>query len=322
MKLLGRYPNDVLMEIIGPITDVNYASDEPPVVYVQVIGTGKVQVFESTDWENAGPSGAQHLHNIKPTASDWLPASAEIGQVDGRVMVELTPGTDFSNVRLILTEAGNGQVNFAPFWVHQAGGGAGAPGPQGYTGSAGIQGFTGSIGGIGFTGSRGFTGSAGVAGGVGFTGSTGTAGSAGAVGFTGSNGFTGSAGTAGGVGFTGSRGATGFTGSQGVQGPTGLVSLFDTSGAVAGTPKMWMGTVTATAGAWTVDYTTAGFTQVPLVIAVGDMTSAAAGDQNHATVDLDSRTVTSASGGLTSGAVDTDALTLADGSVSILVVGV
>lgn len=114
----------------------------------------------------------------------------------------------------------------------------------------------------------GLTGAAGPQGPIGLTGTTGPTGSTGAPGTAGSTGATGLAGPQGNIGLTGATGPAGSNGSAGATGSTGatgLVPTFNASGALTGV-KMWVGTATTgTNGAWSVNFTSAGFTAAPVV---------------------------------------------------------
>lgn len=92
----------------------------------------------------------------------------------------------------------------------------------------------------------------------GLRGAKGDTGSAGAAGSTGAAGATGA------VGPQGPVGATGATGATGPAGPAGAL-VYNASGLVANA-KIWSGTVTTNAsGAWSVDYSAAGFSSAPVV---------------------------------------------------------
>lgn len=166
---------------------------------------------------------------------------------------------------------------------------AGAAGSQGPMGSAGATGPQGSIGLTGPQGSVGPTGSVGPQGPTGSTGAPGTAGSTGATGPSGPQGNTGLTGATGPAGSNGSAGATGATGA------TGLVPTFNASGALTGV-KMWVGTATTgTNGAWSVNFTSAGFTAPPIVSPQPISTSNSSA--NALVCSMTAPTATGASGG-------------------------
>lgn len=108
MKLIGRSINDVLLEIGGPAEGINFSGSGTPVVHVQVFGSGGVTVFETTDWEDAD----------KPSAVDWTAIGSEIVAADGKVTRNLTVGTDFSCIRLVVSTPGTGQAVMIPFWTN------------------------------------------------------------------------------------------------------------------------------------------------------------------------------------------------------------
>jgi hypothetical protein len=145
--------------------------------------------------------------------------------------------------------------------------GNGVPGPAGDTGPAGP------------------TGPQGVQGPQGIQGATGAQGAQGLQGMTGAQGPTGAAGPQGPTGSQGLQGATGAAGIVPVYNPAGLVS----------SPKMWVGTTTTnSSGQWSINYASAGFTNVLSVqpTAIASSTSAA----NNISTGMTAPTATSVSG--------------------------
>jgi hypothetical protein len=109
----------------------------------------------------------------------------------------------------------------------------------------------------------------------GVMGPTGPQGPSGGTGPTGPQGPTGSTGP------TGNTGATGPSGTNGTNGTNGIVPVYNSSGLITG-PKMWVGSATtASNGSWSVNYSSAGFSNVfsvnPQPISTANTTSAAVG---------------------------------------------
>lgn len=71
--------------------------------------------------------------------------------------------------------------------------------------------------------------------------------------------------------------------------------VFRTGGAQEN-PKIWIGTVTTSGGNWTVNYSSAGFTEYPVVVATARASGQANGDANYASVRDSTITNTSCSG--------------------------
>jgi Collagen triple helix repeat (20 copies) len=131
----------------------------------------------------------------------------------------------------------------------------------------GLVGATGPAGSTGATGPSGPTGPQGVAGPTGNTGPQGI------------QGPTGPQGPAGSAGATGSTGATGAAGTNGTNGTNGIVPVYNSGGLVSGV-KMWVGTATtASNGTWSVNYSSASFTNIfsvqPQAVSTANTTAAA-----------------------------------------------
>ena len=74
-------------------------------------------------------------------------------------------------------------------------------------------------------------------------------------------------------------------------------NVYDTSGLVTNGGKIWTDVVTPTSkGVWTADFSSAGFTKIPRVLAIAENTGTANGEAAWATVDLTNVTKTTASG--------------------------
>ncbi len=67
------------------------------------------------------------------------------------------------------------------------------------------------------------------------------------------------------------------------------------SGGLVTSPKIWIGTTTTTGGAWTIDYSSAGFTSAPVVTATSQLSDADVYDRSAASLST-APTTTSATG--------------------------
>lgn len=100
------------------------------------------------------------------------------------------------------------------------------------------------------------------------------------------------------IGPAGPAGVTGATGLTGATGPAGAL-VYDSGGLVANA-KIWSGTAATDAnGAWTVNYSAAGFTQAPIVQATVVGAGSNAAQTRNASLSANP-TTTSASGIATS----------------------
>lgn len=96
------------------------------------------------------------------------------------------------------------------------------------------------------------------------------------------------------VGPTGATGPIGATGNTGPQGPSGIVPVYNSSGIVSGV-KMWVGTATTnSSGQWSINYSSAGFTNPPLINPQAISTSNTAA--NTVSTSMTSPTTTTVSG--------------------------
>lgn len=119
------------------------------------------------------------------------------------------------------------------------------------------HGLTGPTGSYGPTGSNGLTG---------LIGPTGSTGLIGPIGPTGLNGLTGLIGPTGSTGLIGPVGPIGYTGSTG---PMGSLNIYNSSGLI-GSIKQWIGTtITNASGDWSVDISSANFSSILNVQAIG-----------------------------------------------------
>jgi hypothetical protein len=193
--------------------------------------------------------------------------------LSGIGVVTIVPGTGLFSARSTGFGSGPAGPQGPPGPTGPAGptgptGDTGATGPQGVQGSvgpAGTKGDTGPTGATGSTGAQGPAGPTGTTGPQGPPGPTGSTGPQGPLGPPGPTGSTGPLGPPGPTGPTGPTGPQGSQGSQGSQGPSGIVPIYNSSGLLPGV-KMWVGTTTTDVqGMWTVNYSSAGFTQPPIV---------------------------------------------------------
>lgn len=168
----------------------------------------------------------------------------------------------------------------------------GQAGPQGPQGPAGPKGETGEQGPQGLPGPQGLTGEPGPQGPQGLQGEPGPkgergpAGPQGVRGETGPQGPKGDTGEVGPVGPQGDQGLTGPQGPQGVQGIPGIVPIYNSIGLVdPSMVKAWVGTVVSDdQGVFSVDWSSAGFSQVFHVDASAYSGATAPEDHPHAVI--------------------------------------
>ena len=83
--------------------------------------------------------------------------------------------------------------------------------------------------------------------------------------------------------------------------PIPVTTLYRSSGIYTTSPKIFTGIATAnSSGDWSIDYTSAGFTEIPAVFATGVSVGTASGDRRFATLNFEQPTLTSCSGKLLS----------------------
>lgn len=108
--------------------------------------------------------------------------------------------------------------------------------------------------------------------------------------------------------------------------PIPVTSLYKSSGIYTTSPKIFTGIATAnSSGDWSIDYTSAGFTEIPAVFATGVSVGTASGDRRFATINFGQPTLNSCSGKLASaasaGLLATMLLVNAEGKVQVIAIG-
>ena len=119
MKLIGKKVDDVLIEYIGPDTEINNFHTGAPQVEVKLVGTGSVQLQYNNSpiiksMSSTGPVGL---------AVDYLPDPAAWGAIGGvvangaSVMVPVAATTNSRCfIRAVVTAVGEGQVHLRSLW--------------------------------------------------------------------------------------------------------------------------------------------------------------------------------------------------------------
>lgn len=108
--------------------------------------------------------------------------------------------------------------------------------------------------------------------------------------------------------------------------PIPVTTLYKSSGIYTTSPKIFTGIATAnSSGEWSIDYTSAGFTEIPAVFATGVSVGTASGDRRFATINFGQPTLNSCSGKLASatsaGFLATMLLVSAEGTVQVIAIG-
>lgn len=108
--------------------------------------------------------------------------------------------------------------------------------------------------------------------------------------------------------------------------PIPVTTLYKSSGIYTTSPKIFTGIATAnSSGEWSIDYTSAGFTEIPAVFATGVSVGTASGDRRFATIDFGQPTLNSCSGKLASaasaGLLAAMLLVSAEGKVQVIAIG-
>ena len=111
--------------------------------------------------------------------------------------------------------------------------------------------------------------------------------------------------------------------------PIPVTTLYKSSGIYTTSPKIFTGIATAnSSGEWSIDYTSAGFTEIPAVFATGVSVGTASGDRRFATINFGQPTLKSCSGKLASAASAASAgllsatlLVNAEGKVQVIAIG-
>lgn len=108
--------------------------------------------------------------------------------------------------------------------------------------------------------------------------------------------------------------------------PIPVTTLYKSSGIYTTSPKIFTGIATAnSSGEWSIDYTSAGFTEIPAVFATGVSVGTASGDRRFATINFEQPTLNSCSGKLASaasaGLLAAMLLVSAEGTVQVIAIG-
>jgi len=108
--------------------------------------------------------------------------------------------------------------------------------------------------------------------------------------------------------------------------PLPTATLYGTSGILSTSPKIFIGIAIANAdGDWSIDYSSVGFTQVPMVTATGQASGTAAADRRFASLGANQPTLTGCSGKLASatsaGLLAAMSMVAGAGNVNVIAIG-
>lgn len=119
-KLVGKSVGDKITEFFGPITGKNYntsgeATPASPSVFIQVFGTGSVQVQQTQSFFMKANNGT-NPYTWEREGTSWTNLGTPISSANG--LVELTPtaDTNFAAIRVIVSGTGEGTVVIQADW--------------------------------------------------------------------------------------------------------------------------------------------------------------------------------------------------------------
>ncbi len=122
-KLLGKNVGDVVVEMLGPLTDRNYHAAAAPEVEIKVVGSGAVQLQQNPDsilvGERASNIGGQGTINEEriPDPAGWANVGVPLTEASGATSQAVAPRTvDQGYLRVIVTTAGTGNVTTVTKW--------------------------------------------------------------------------------------------------------------------------------------------------------------------------------------------------------------
>jgi len=119
MRLIGKKVDDVLIEYIGPDTEINNFHTGAPQVEVKVVGTGSVQLHYNSSpiiksSSLTGPVGL--AVDYLPEDAGWAPIGAAVSN-GASVMVPVAATTNSRCfIRAVVTAVGEGQVHLRSLW--------------------------------------------------------------------------------------------------------------------------------------------------------------------------------------------------------------
>jgi len=121
-RLYTHKVGDVLVEFYGPVTGRNYnvsgsATPVAPVLEVEVIGNGGVQVYQSTTPVFSAPNQINAvMFETDADPASWTALGTPITSASGKVSLTPPIGTTFSALRVVLTTLGDGKLIVNPIW--------------------------------------------------------------------------------------------------------------------------------------------------------------------------------------------------------------
>ena len=123
-RLEGKNVNDVVVEMLAPLTGRNYFAAAAPQVEIQIVGTGAVKLQENPDsilvGERASNIGSQGPINREriPDPAGWVDVvggavSAGTSPISPAVVARTI---DQGYLRVVVTTAGTGEVTVITKW--------------------------------------------------------------------------------------------------------------------------------------------------------------------------------------------------------------
>ena len=123
-RLEGKKVNDVVVEMLAPLTGRNYFAAAAPQVEIQLVGTGAVKLQQNPDsvlrGERASNIGGQGMVNPEriPDPAGWVDVAG--GAVNAGTS-PITPAViartiDQGYLRVVVTTAGTGEVTVISKW--------------------------------------------------------------------------------------------------------------------------------------------------------------------------------------------------------------
>ena len=116
--------NDVIAEWIGPITGRNFnlfnvASPPTATVEIQLFGSGTVKLQTSTTAEFRVPGAARNpfrFDRVPPVDTGWSDVGSAITRASGFTRIPVTPDNHTCFLRILITVAGTGVVEWNSNW--------------------------------------------------------------------------------------------------------------------------------------------------------------------------------------------------------------
>ena len=124
-SLEGKNVNDVVVEMLGPLTGRNYFAAAAPEVEITVVGTGAVQLQQNADSilrgeraSNIGSQGSINPERIPdPATGKWVNVGVPVTELTTPLSQGVIARTvDQGYIRIIVTTTGTGKVTIVTKW--------------------------------------------------------------------------------------------------------------------------------------------------------------------------------------------------------------